>query len=136
MKQSGWIWKMAMAALMALAVVLVWPPDGSDTASPNVYAAGPASDIHHSHAEEDGHQPGRRVTPDADCMGIGCCAMTHCHPGISADPHEVIAIAVNEETTTSVAVRSSGSAPRVILPPPRRLSLWSFKKSYIQENSR
>jgi hypothetical protein len=62
--------------------------------------------------------------------------MTHCHPGVSTDPHEMTAFASNDETKAAAAVRGSGSEPGMIIPPPRRLSLLSLKKSYIQENSR
>jgi len=96
-----------MAVLMALAVVLIWPPVSSEAASSYVHAASPASHSHHAHAEEKSHQRVLHVTLDADChaSAIGCCAMTHCHPGISVDPHEMTAIAANQETTAATAVR-------------------------------
>lgn len=114
---------MAKEALLALTVVLVWSLVGLEVAAPRVHAAGPATDNHHSHAEGNDQRRGLLVTMNADCMANGCCAMAHCHPGISVDPHEPTAIVASDDTATSAAERGSGRAPGVILPPPRPSAL-------------
>ncbi|SDX70563.1 hypothetical protein SAMN04488238_11626 [Roseicitreum antarcticum] len=125
MKRSVQIWRVALAVLMTLAVILVWPPLGSEAASSTIHAVFPASHSHHTHAGEDDPQRVLHVTLDVDCQAsaIGCCVMNHCHPGISVDLHEMTAFASNDETMVAVALRGSGSEPGVITPPPRRLWL-------------
>lgn len=110
-----------MAALVAL-VVLVWPPDGLEAASPYVHA-----EVHplHSHLMHAKERRPQRVLPfmlDANChaSAFGCCAMAHCHPAISVDPHEMTNISANDDETAAVAEQGLGSDPGVILPPPRR----------------
>jgi hypothetical protein len=125
-KQSGWIRKMALTALMTLAVILVWPPIESEAASSNDHVAITASHSqHHAHAEEISPQRVLHVTLDADCQpsAIGCCMMIHCHPGISVVAHEMTTVVASDEPTIAGAPRRSGSDPAVNLPPPRRLSL-------------
>lgn len=124
MKRSVRIWRVVLAALMTLAVVLVWPPEGAESAS-SVHAAVTPSHSHHGHAEKKAPQQVRHSTLDEDCpvSAIGCCMMTHCHPGISVDPHQMNTMAVSDETAASAAVRGLGSDPGVILPPPRRVLL-------------
>ncbi len=138
MRRSVHIWRVALAVLTTLAVILVWPPLGSEAASPTDHAAITASHSHHTHAGEDDLQRVLHVTLDVDCQAsaIACCVMTHCYPGISVDPHEMTAFASKDEIMSAAVVRGSGCEPGVNIPPPRRLSLSSLKKSYIQENSR
>jgi len=125
MKRSVQIWRVALAALMTLAVILVWPPLGSEAAKSTIHAVAPASHSHHAKDEEEIAQWVLHVTLDADCQAsaIGCCMMTHCHPGISVDPHEMSAFTSNDETMSAAAVQVLGSGPGVDLPPPRRLSV-------------
>lgn len=67
MKRSVQIWRVALAALMTLAVILVWPPLGSEAASSSLHATAPASHSHHTHAEEGSPQRVLPVTLDEDC---------------------------------------------------------------------
>ena len=123
MKWSGQIWSVALAALMTLAVSLVWPPLGSEAASSTNHAPITALERHQTHAEEISPPLVRHVSLDADCQpsAFGCCAMTHCHPAISVDAHQMTNVVAAGETTTTAAARHSSSDPGVNLPPPRRL---------------
>ena len=126
MKRSVRKWRVALVALITLAVVLVWPPVGSEASSSTVHAATAASDNHHhAHVEENSPQGALHGTLDEDCQAsaIGCCMMTHCHPGISVDALEMATVVASDRTTAAAPVRGLGSDPGVILPPPRRLWL-------------
>jgi hypothetical protein len=110
MKRSDQTWRVALAGLMVLAVILVWPPLGSDAASSADHVAITALHSHDAHAQ------------DVDCQpsAVGCCMMTHCHPGMSFDAHEMTTVVARSETTVAPPVRGLGNNPGVILPPPRR----------------
>lgn len=111
-----------MAALLALAVVLVWPPVGPGSASPYDSAGQlePRSDHAHG-AQSSQHQV---VIVDlaaaCDASAAGCCVMAHCYPGISVDPHDLPLFAGDEGTTAASAVHGAGRDPGMVLPPPRR----------------
>lgn len=123
MRQSVRIWRVALSALLMLAVVFVWPPVGSDPESSMVHTATTASDSHHSHEKHRSSEQDRHGALNDGCQGsvTGCCMMTHCHPGISVKPHEMAAVTTHDEMTDPAAVQGLGSEPGVILPPPRRL---------------
>jgi hypothetical protein len=107
---------------MALAVILVWPPLGSDAASSTDHAEITASHSHHAHAQAISAERVLHVTLDADCQHsvVGCCMMTQCHPGISVNAHEMTTVVARSETMVAPPVRGLGNNPGVILPPPRR----------------
>jgi hypothetical protein len=112
-----------MVALLALAIVLGWPPVDPGSASPYNNGVQLAAHGHHAHTEQNGHHRILHVNLDADCdsSAIGCCGMTHCYPGISVDPHDLPLLAGDDGTTAASAVRGTGSDPGMVLPPPRRL---------------
>lgn len=116
------VWRLAAAALMALCISLVWQLPGSLGASSHAYAVVPTSDSSHAPAEATSSLSAMHVHLEADCYDstIGCCVMTHCHPGISVDPHEMTTVVARSETMVAPPVRGLGNNPGVILPPPRR----------------
>ena len=122
MKRSDQTWRLALAGLVALAVIFVWPPLKSDAASSTDHVAITALHSHGAHAQDIGAKRVHHVTLDADCQpsAVGCCMMTHCHPGMSVDAHEMTTVVARSETTVAPPVRGLGNNPGVILPPPRR----------------
>lgn len=131
MEWSVQVWRVALAALIALAVILVWPPLGSEAASPTVHEASPAFHSHATRAEENSPQRVIHGNMDADCYtsAICRCAMTHCHSGISVEPHKMATFTFDDETIAAAAVQRLGSSPDVVLPPPRHLPVRSLTKS-------
>ncbi len=123
MKQSVRMWRVALSALLMLAVVFVWPPVRSEPESSMVHTATIASDGHHSHEKQHSPEQDRHGALNDGCQAsvTGCCMMTHCHPGISIEPHELAAVTTHDEMTAATTVQGLGSDPGVILPPPRRL---------------
>jgi len=114
---------MVIAALLALVVMVVWSPDNPGSLSPE---GDLMQSQHHSHDAAQSRNNPQGVLhagPYADCdaSGIGCCVMTHCHPGIASDLHDMTVFVADEETTPAAAVLSFGRGPAVVLPPPRRL---------------
>lgn len=112
-----------MAALLALAVVLFWPPNDPGSASPYNQGAHLAHQSHNAHAVQDTQDQAPHVNRVADCeaSAIGCCVMTLCHPGISVGPHDMPDVAADDDTIPASAVQGLGSGPGIILPPPRHL---------------
>lgn len=122
MKRYVQMWTVPLVALMTLAVIFVWSPLWSQSASSPVHAAVISYHGQHEHAEQKGPQRPSHSALDEDCQAsaIGCCMMTHCHPGISVDAHEMTRVMARDETTAARPQRVLGSGPRLILPPPRR----------------
>lgn len=121
MKRSERMWRVVVAALLALAVALVWPPAGSGSASPDTRGVQTAAQSNHDHGAPSGRHSIVHVDSNCDASGIGCCVMTVCHPGISADPQDMPLAATDGDTPAATEVRGVGRAPGVVLPPPRRV---------------
>jgi len=120
---------MIRAALLALVVALVWPSDGSSSASPYTHGAGTVAQTNHDYGTLGGEHRVLDIDLDADCdaSGIGCCVMMLCHPGISVDPHDMPLIVSGDDTTAAAAVRGVGRDPGVVPPPPRSLPICFLK---------
>jgi hypothetical protein len=108
----------ALAALLALVAVLMsLPHDHRVAAHP---ATGP-------HATQTAHigqgisDAPEHETPAADCEATvtGCCAMVHCQPVLSVTVQELDRVTTQAACRAEHKVRSSGSDPGIILPPPR-----------------
>ncbi|MDM7459789.1 MAG: hypothetical protein P3W94_010700 [Paracoccus sp. (in: a-proteobacteria)] len=110
-----------MAALLALAFVLFWPPvvHGSALSDNHAVQAG----LHGQHAPIDpsGQMRHLKVQLDADCDAseVGCCMMAHCCPGISVGPHVLAVFVRDDGATAASAFYGTGRDPGVMLPPPR-----------------
>ena len=124
MQELERMWRMGLAALLALALVLVWPPVGQGSASPENHLAQSGPHGHHAHLEQNDQVRVLNAHLDADCdaSAIGCCMMAHCCPGISVAPHDLPVFVCNDEATAASAVRGTGSDPGMVPPPPRRMS--------------
>ena len=122
MKRSGRLSRMAMAAMMALAMVLVWPTADKGSASPYDHGVQSVLQRHHAHAAQNSRHRVLHVNLNADCdaSASGWCVITP-FPGIFFEPHGMPIAATDDETTEASAVRGFGREPGVILPPPRRL---------------
>lgn len=114
---------MGMAALLTLALVLVWPPVDHGSALSDNHGVQAEMHGHHAHAEQSDQALYRNVTSDGDCAAsaIGCCMMAHCCPGISVGPQDLPVIVCDDGATAASAVRGTGSDPGMVLPPPRRM---------------
>ncbi|WP_143145752.1 hypothetical protein [Devosia enhydra] len=114
---------MGLAALLTLALVLVWPPVDHGFASSDHHGVQAEMHGHHAHAEQSDQVLYRNVTSDGDCAAsaIGCCMMAHCCPGISVGPQDLPVIVCDDEATAASVVRGTGSDPGMVLPPPRRM---------------
>jgi hypothetical protein len=122
MKRSFRLCRPLFAALMTLAVFLVWAPAGSQAASLMLHAAAGASHVHHVQGEAGIPQPELHGALSEDCQASAnrCCRMAHCHPALSVHALEMIRVATRGETAVAVPGPGAGSEPEVILPPPRR----------------
>lgn len=115
---------MGLAALVALALVLVWPPIDIGLASPENHGVQTGAHGHHVHAEQnDQHRNLNVKMDDCDASAIGCCVMAHCCPGNSVGPHDLPVFMGDVEATAASAVRGTGSEPEMVLPPPRHLTV-------------
>lgn len=122
MKTSALAWRMTIAALLALAVIFVWPSDDARSFSPD---SGQLQSLHNGHRTAEswhGAHDVRHRDADAHCdfSGLGCCAMMHCHPGITIEAQDMTVFAADADTTVAAGVRAAENGPGVVLPPPRR----------------
>lgn len=123
MKWQKTVWT-AVAALLAVALVFVVPfAHHRGSASPHGMGMQLASHSHEAQTEQDGRPQGYHVALHADCDASAtvCCCVTHCHQGLTVAPHEIAFIAYDKVRDAAAGIRVSGSEPRVLLPPPRRL---------------
>ena len=135
MRRPDRVCRMAWAALLALAFVVVGLPADPVSSSPHHHGVQTVIHGHHAPSAPDGGHRAHHGDRDADCdfPAIDCCAMTLCHPGISVDPHDLRIVAAENARTSASTVRGIGSEPGVILPPPRRLPVRSLANSDNQE---
>jgi hypothetical protein len=100
--------------LLALAVSLAWPAMGG----PHDQHA--HSGEHHpaaAHAHEHtNHVPTPACLPD-----LGCCVVTHCHPGVAQPLLKMPQADLFPRLPPSGPTDQSGVDPAILVPPPRPL---------------
>ncbi|NMG41023.1 hypothetical protein GRZ55_17380 [Chelativorans sp. ZYF759] len=104
--------------LLVLAVSLAWP----SMAAP-----------HDRHAESGNHHPAsadahgaphhhRNVDQTPVCSAeLGCCAMTHCHPGVAQALLRMSLADLHPKHEPSSPAQEAGVDPPILVPPPRAL---------------
>ncbi len=106
------------ALLLALAVTLVWPTGG------NSHGHSAHSGPHHLMAvglHAAGHAPANHDPLAACAADLGCCVMTHCHPGVAQPPLGMPQAGVFPGHEPSVRTDEAGAEPAILVPPPRAL---------------
>jgi len=105
-------------ALLILAIALVWPSMGSQSGHA-VHAAPHHATAAVGHAgPAHGHD---RADPNSQCESMDCCAMTHCHPGMSSLPSVAGHAHLQLPHEPRLSNQIVGNSPDVLVPPPRAL---------------
>jgi len=125
MKSSARIWRIRVAALLALVFTFIWPPVHHGSASPDNHAAQAEAHSHHAHIDQNEKHSILNVRMDADCdsLATGCCMTAHCCPGVSVGPHDVSEFFGDDGTTAASTLPGTGIDPGLVLPPPRALTV-------------
>lgn len=103
---------------LVLAVSLAWPAMGAPHDSP------PFSGQHHlaaTDAHGAAHDHGDHDAYPACSSDLGCCLMTHCHPGVAQPPLPMPHAALFPGHLPSAATDEAGIVPAILVPPPRLL---------------
>lgn len=111
-------------ALLALALIIFWPPVHYGSASPGAHAMFSAeAPVHHPLSDQ--HDPPSlfsvKLDGACDAAAAGCCMMAHCCQGIAIAQPDLPLFAGNEGRKAAPATRGAGSDPALVLPPPRTL---------------
>lgn len=114
---------MGLAALLTLALVLVWPPVDHGSALSDNHGVQAEMHGHHAHAEQSEQILHSNAMSDGDCAAstMACCTMAHCCSGISVGQQDLPVTARDNGATAASAVHCTGSDLGVVLPPPRRM---------------
>jgi hypothetical protein len=105
--------------LLVLAVSLAWPAMGAphDQTPLSFGQHHPAAADAHGAAHEHGsHDRLRSARPD-----LGCCVMTHCHPGVAQSPLPMPHAASFPGHLPFDPADEAGVDPTILVPPPRLL---------------
>lgn len=100
--------------LLAVAVSFAWPAMGA----PHDQHARPGA--HHLAATDGHHHADRDATPVCSAE-IGCCVMTHCHPGVAQLLSRMPPAGLHPKHLPSPASTQAGIDPAILVPPPRLL---------------
>lgn len=106
------------ALLLAVAVSFVWPTMGN----PHDHSAHSAP--HHLVAVDShgtGHTPVSHDRLPSCSTDLGCCVMTHCHPGVAQPPMEMPQAGLIPGHEPSLPTDEAGIDPAILVPPPRAL---------------
>lgn len=103
--------------VLVLAVSLAWPAMGAPHDPP------PLSGHHAAAAEATGnaHDHGDHDASPACSSDLGCCVMTHCHPGVAQPPLPMPHAALFPVHLPSAVTDEAGIVPAILVPPPRLL---------------
>lgn len=107
-----------ISLLLALAVSLAWPAMG---APHDLSAHSGESHIAAAHAHSTGHAHVNDVPKPACSPDLGCCVMTHCHPGVAQPPLEIVLVGLFPRHLPLVTRDAAGVDPAILVPPPRLL---------------
>ena len=115
--------QLVIAAMLALAVSLVWPSAGPVASSSRTHMHSIEPDVPLDHSAHQDHQLGGLPAIHVDCepSGVGCCMKTLCHPGLTTEPIGMAFTGADNEDEAVLATDAPGSEPDVAVPPPRIL---------------
>lgn len=104
--------------LLVLAVCLAWPAMGAPHDPPPLpgqhhLASADAHGAAHNHGDHDAYP--------ACLSDLGCCVMTHCHPGVAQQLLLMPHAALFPRYLPSAATGEAGIVPAILVPPPRLL---------------
>jgi hypothetical protein len=121
-------WRIALMALLALAVASAWSTGGSMAMSQRMARAHASADTGHAHSNATGmdaghtahaHSPATAVKANHDPAAAGCCVMTTCHPAVPVLPIEIAHKPSNGPPAPGRVLHPAGNEPSPALPPPR-----------------
>ncbi|WP_127142818.1 hypothetical protein [Pelagibacterium montanilacus] len=111
-----------IAALLALAVSLVWLPAGAGAFERHAQMHGSGIEEAHDPAYHD-TDPGEMAGAQHPCKpcGADCCMMTQCHPGLATEPHGSLFSEPGDKVISAIGAGALSGSPDVAVPPPRIL---------------
>lgn len=119
MKLANRAVQLMIAAMLALAVSLMWPSTDSVASSSHAHMHGIENDVSRDHsAHHDRRLDGSNLI-DCEPSAIGCCMVMLCHPALAIEPYYMAFMGRGGETEPAMAARVFGSKPDVVDPPPR-----------------
>jgi len=120
--------RIALMALLALAVASAWSTGGSMAMSlPTAHAHG-SVDMDHAHSPSTStdaghaahaHPPTTNLESNHDPAAAACCVMTTCHPAVPVLPIEIAHKSSNGPPAPGHVLHPAGNEPSPASPPPR-----------------
>jgi hypothetical protein len=108
-----------IAAMLTLAVSLMWPSTGSVASSSHAHVHGIENDVSRDHSAHHDRRLDGAIQIDCEPSAIGCCMMTLCHPALAIEPNHMAFMGGGGRPEPAMAARVFGSKPDVVDPPPR-----------------
>lgn len=112
-----------IAAVLSLAVSLMWPSAGSVLSASHAHMHGVATEVSHILSAQHDHRHNGAIHIDCEPSGIGCCMMTFCHPALAIEPCHMAFMGTGGRTEPAMAASVLGRKPDVVDPPPRTLAV-------------